>query len=119
MPQEEISYSKNLKFKPSLLHAKEHFPVIQPAIVIRVSVNLAEQLKRHLIEGLRFIMNKTLRHNMKCLMLTFPPFAFRFVSLMLMCLSMLVSPLDMRTACQSVRAPRATPTVLKRQNTFH
>lgn len=26
---------------------------------------------------------------------------------------MLVSPLDMRTACQKVRAPRATPTVLK------
>lgn len=26
---------------------------------------------------------------------------------------MLVSPLEMRTACQIVRAPRATPTVLK------
>lgn len=52
-------------------------------------------------------------------MLTFPRLAIRFVSLLLMCLSMLVSPLDMRTACQRVRAPRATPTVLKEQNTFH
>lgn len=52
-------------------------------------------------------------------MLTFPLFASRFVSLPLMCLSMLVSPLDMRTACQMVRAPRATPTVLKEQNTSH
>lgn len=52
-------------------------------------------------------------------MLTFPLFAIRFVSLLLMCLSMLVSPLDMRTACQIVRAPRATPTVLQEQNTFY
>ncbi len=28
---------------PTLLHTEEDFPVIQPAIVIRVSVNLAEQ----------------------------------------------------------------------------
>lgn len=52
-------------------------------------------------------------------MLTLPRFASRFVSLMLMCLSMLVSPLDMRTACQIVRAPRATPTVLIEKNTLH
>lgn len=52
-------------------------------------------------------------------MLTFPHFAILLVSLLLMCLSMLVSPLDMRTACQIVRAPRATPTVLKEQNRFH
>lgn len=45
--------------------------------------------------------------------LTFPHFAIRFVSLKLTCLSMLVSPLDMRTACQVVSAPRATDTVLK------
>lgn len=50
--------------------------------------------------------------------LTFPRLANRFVSLLLMCLSMLVSPLEMRTACQRVRAPRATPTVLKEPNTL-
>lgn len=44
--------------------------------------------------------------------LTFPHAAIRLVSLLLMCLSMLVSPLDMRTACQNVRAPSAIPTVL-------
>lgn len=46
-------------------------------------------------------------------MLTFPRFAILFVSFLLMCLSMLVSPRDMRTACQKVSAPRATPTVLQ------
>ena len=44
---------------------------------------------------------------------TFPRLASLLVSLKLMCLSMLVSPLDMRTACQMVRPPRATPTVLR------
>lgn len=46
-------------------------------------------------------------------MLTFPRFAILFVSFLLMCLSMLVSPRDIRTACQRVSAPRATPTVLQ------
>lgn len=44
---------------------------------------------------------------------TFPRFAILFVSFLLMCLSMLVSPRDIRTACQKVSAPRATPTVLQ------
>lgn len=48
--------------------------------------------------------------------LTFPRFAILLVSFLLMCLSMLVSPRDMRTACQKVSAPRATPTVLQRNN---
>lgn len=50
---------------------------------------------------------------------TLPMFASRSVSLLLMCFSMLVSPLDMRNACQNVRAPRATPAVLKGQSKFH
>ena len=31
---------------PSLLHAQEDFPVIQPAVVIRVFVYLAERLRK-------------------------------------------------------------------------
>lgn len=46
-------------------------------------------------------------------MLTFPRDAILFISFLLMCLSMLVSPRDIRTACQKVSAPRATPTVLQ------
>lgn len=42
--------------------------------------------------------------------------AILFVSFLLMCLSMLVSPRDMRTACQKVSAPRANPTVLQINN---
>lgn len=52
-------------------------------------------------------------------MATFPHLAIRFVSLLLICLSILVSPLEMRTACQKVKAPSATPTVLLQQRTIH
>lgn len=52
-------------------------------------------------------------------MVTFPHLAIRFVSLLLICLSILVSPLEMRTACQMVKAPSATPTVLLQQSTIH
>lgn len=45
MPEQKILYIKHQKDTPSLLHTKEDFPVIQPAVIIRVSVNLAEQSK--------------------------------------------------------------------------
>lgn len=40
------NHSEHQRTTPFLLHAKEDFPVIQPAIVIRVSVHLAEPLKK-------------------------------------------------------------------------
>lgn len=50
---------------------------------------------------------------------TFPCFVIRFASFLLICLSILVSPLDMRRPCHIVRAPMATPTVLRKQKTAH
>lgn len=47
MPEQKILYIKHQKDTPSLLHTKEDFPVIQPAVIIRVSVNLAEQSKTY------------------------------------------------------------------------
>lgn len=36
-------YSKPQRGTPSLLHTQKDFPVVQPAVVVRVSVNLAER----------------------------------------------------------------------------
>lgn len=36
-------HSKHQRGTPSLFHTQKHFPVVQPAVVVRVSENLAEQ----------------------------------------------------------------------------
>lgn len=97
---------------PPFLHTEKELPVIQPALVVRVFVNLAQ--KSVIVKIFITIYYFRLYYCWSSWnTLTFPRAAIRLVSLPLMCLSMLVSPFDMRKACQKVRAPSATPTVLK------
>lgn len=45
LPEKYTTTKKKNEYTPSLLHTEKHFPVIQPAVIVRVFVNLAVPTK--------------------------------------------------------------------------